>query len=1522
MTEIENKENLQMVLNELAKFADESSAVSRLEEKNETIMSLLSSLNRSFTAKVYVSQGVRLQSVSLLSKICSGADEDKNLLAIVNAGGTRVIFQALRVEFAETAPNDELLFKIHKLLCKLAPIDRRFALRAKLSQCIQVTVSLLRIQVARILFFIGSRSSTNAPASASTSANSSHNTRSSCNLIRLGGNRRNPPTCRSSNSRLPSSLTSNIRVLLTTLRCYCSHRGRSNAAALGRLGVVNLLLRALAGVSDLPHNSRNFISVIVGNSGASLNSDEIIDGVMAESWDPKGNVEKGLLVNFSTIGQILTTLCALMKWRHNVIRALSAGATPLLLDLFMALHRCDENGRLVEQQLIIVTALQMITELKVGRRALVTSGGLFYLFALCASKLTAKPPASFKAAKTAEVLGLRDQSQRPASRSLPQLVVPTSTASPVSLSLSLASSSHSSRSSSKISLSGSMTVSSMSSMVDDDPLLDSDKLARQMESVLSGTCDLLRRCCPYLRLPITPLEPVLRVAFNEGKEKAAICSKSEKSITLSNFMPWPLITQKSVFHLMRLCRLSLPIRAAPFYALTPNSIVTYNISGTGTKIPLIANLKQPSIADEGGNITPTPLPTNLHTKVRRSKSFHQIIPARKSSRNVIGHVSVEISKTPSKVKTTNVRRKTKKCKKTAVRQETARSITGPNLDGILLPGIFCSPAEPLRGRPLINIVDHQGSSSSLLHFKGLLSTVEVRNAVSDGDLHDNSNVNNTSDRETQRIKRFSRLNRSRAKSLQKTSALPTSLDNSNHHSNHDSRRPDSQRSRNFNKPAECDGDIFANANNYFEPDSEAEEFVVEEADLEDDEGRLDADDPNSSSACATPDILDGMDDFDAMPTKFGLSELLESHGAFFPEWKEVPGLGVKVDLPKERIAENVKEETYEAMLKAANGTSSVPGQYLVAARQVHSALDYAVHQAEKMIAYPDLFDAGGPDYREHLHSSRLLCDQTMVPPNDCHGDCATASRLTELDPLKIFCPMIPLTLDDVRRIVDGEDLIDRVVFDLDELILQEKVADNIRNGTVLGNSDELLLDKFDARLGHLQFESRFESGNLRKVIQIRQTEYDLLLSPDLNTRTHVQWFYFRVSNMDSAVRYRFNIINLEKPGSQFNRGMQPVVFSVKEAMNGRPTWYRAGGCIKYYKNHFVRRGTHTKNSRNYFTATFSLQFKHRGDVCYIAYHYPYTHSRLLADLTSWQLRARNATASTECQNSTRMGSKLYFRVQNLTSTLLDNLVPLVTVTEADCDSADPKGSPRPYIVITARVHPGESNSSWVMRGLLDKLTDPNDAEMSRLRRSYVFKIVPSLNPDGVICGNHRCSMAGRDLNRQWLSPSQTLHPTIFHTKCLINLLSEMGNSPYIYLDLHGHSRMKDIFVYGCDPRLSWKSTDALDNSDSTTLGQYDTCFLDLAEIMHDISPPFSKSASEYCICRMKEATGRVVVWRQFGVARSYTLESSYCGTTRNCWQEDIAATNGHQISPSILQDVGVALCKAFAYLDPNSKRNA
>ena len=44
----------------------------------------------------------------------------------------------------------------------------------------------------------------------------------------------------------------------------------------------------------------------------------------------------------------------------------------------------------------------------------------------------------------------------------------------------------------------------------------------------------------------------------------------------------------------------------------------------------------------------------------------------------------------------------------------------------------------------------------------------------------------------------------------------------------------------------------------------------------------------------------------------------------------------------------------------------------------------------------------------------------------------------------------------------------------------------------------------------LIFESRFESGNLRRVVKIGDFEYNLILKYDHNTTAYTQWFYFRI----------------------------------------------------------------------------------------------------------------------------------------------------------------------------------------------------------------------------------------------------------------------------------------------------------------------------------------------------------------------------------------------------------------------------
>lgn len=117
------------------------------------------------------------------------------------------------------------------------------------------------------------------------------------------------------------------------------------------------------------------------------------------------------------------------------------------------------------------------------------------------------------------------------------------------------------------------------------------------------------------------------------------------------------------------------------------------------------------------------------------------------------------------------------------------------------------------------------------------------------------------------------------------------------------------------------------------------------------------------------------------------------------------------------------------------------------------------------------------------------------------------------------------------------------------------------------------------------------------------------------------------------------------------------------------------------------------------------------------------------------------------------------------------------------------------MILTCRIHPGETNSSWIMEGLLDYLlSDEQGARI--LREKFVFKIVPMLNPDGVIVGNYRCSLAGYDLNRQWVAPSARFFGECYAVKQMMRKTLE-SRDIFMYCDFHGHSRCKNLFIFGC-----------------------------------------------------------------------------------------------------------------------------
>ena len=149
----------------------------------------------------------------------------------------------------------------------------------------------------------------------------------------------------------------------------------------------------------------------------------------------------------------------------------------------------------------------------------------------------------------------------------------------------------------------------------------------------------------------------------------------------------------------------------------------------------------------------------------------------------------------------------------------------------------------------------------------------------------------------------------------------------------------------------------------------------------------------------------------------------------------------------------------------------------------------------------------------------------------------------------------------------------------------------------------------------------------------------------------------------------------------------------------------------------------------------------------------------------------------------------------------------------------------------------------MMKGVLDFLTDPYEEEAKNLRDNFIFKIVPMLNPDGVINGNYRCSLAGCDLNRRWKAPSKILHPMIYHVKKLIKTFSE-ERELVLFCDLHGHSRRKNVFMYGCNfPKAP----------EETRIFPF---------MLSKLCPYFCFEYSKFGVQKSKESTARVAMFKE------------------------------------------------------------
>ena len=147
--------------------------------------------------------------------------------------------------------------------------------------------------------------------------------------------------------------------------------------------------------------------------------------------------------------------------------------------------------------------------------------------------------------------------------------------------------------------------------------------------------------------------------------------------------------------------------------------------------------------------------------------------------------------------------------------------------------------------------------------------------------------------------------------------------------------------------------------------------------------------------------------------------------------------------------------------------------------------------------------------------------------------------------------------------------------------------------------------------------------------------------------------------------------------------MKVSVYSDRHAEEKKVGWHKGGEDISYFSNG-IRKDV-LYSSKSFYTATFTYKFKYSGDSIYFAYSQPYTYSELRDDLAAIDA------------DPDRTG---FVTRKNLCTTLAGNPCEYLTITSKKKDKDVLDLGKRKGVIITARVHPGETVGSHMMKGVL------------------------------------------------------------------------------------------------------------------------------------------------------------------------------------------------------------------------------
>lgn len=160
-----------------------------------------------------------------------------------------------------------------------------------------------------------------------------------------------------------------------------------------------------------------------------------------------------------------------------------------------------------------------------------------------------------------------------------------------------------------------------------------------------------------------------------------------------------------------------------------------------------------------------------------------------------------------------------------------------------------------------------------------------------------------------------------------------------------------------------------------------------------------------------------------------------------------------------------------------------------------------------------------------------------------------------------------------------------------------------------------------------------------------------------------------------------------------------------------------------------------------------LFFEHGVEVAddkiFFAFTYPYTYTMVQNELA--QLDAAHV-------NNLQEKGTIFYQRELVTNSLDNRRIDLLTITSVDgrsttehepllsglfpesrrMEERPPVFPEKEIVFVSARVHSGEVPAQHTFKGILNLLMDPNDLRAKELRARYVFKLIPMLNPDGMI----------------------------------------------------------------------------------------------------------------------------------------------------------------------------------------------